>query len=263
MFVHSFDGVKIHCKVYGTGKPVVLVHGVPGQGSNWKKVASLLKENFLVVIIDLRGYGRSEKPEEFSLSDHVKDINAVMREIHLNPEEVVLAGHSYGSMVSLAFSSRTEVRGLALISPPLILRKDFTDWMILHMPACIWKPLLFSSNFITRRIYRRMFFSPETPEEIYEEFIEDNADYISSLPPQSFRNISKIDYDARRYQSKARSVIVVGEHDGITPPVDARELADFLGAELHIITSAGHMILYEKPTELYNIIRRFIEETTG
>lgn len=264
-FFSSFDGVKIHYEIRGRGRPLVFLHGIPGRALNWARVIEMLKGNFLAVALDFRGYGSSEKPERFTMLDHVRDVELLIRELGIEPNKAVLVGHSYGTMIALMLCSRSPVGGTLLISPPLELRKDFTDFMILHLPSWIWKPLLFSSNFFTRRLYRKLFFSPSTPEEVYEEFVEENVGYIESLPPQSFKNPSTFEYRAYDYAPKVKTVatVVVGEDDRVTPPAEAERVAELLNARLIKLPNAGHMLPYEKPEALARIIRDFCGRLPG
>ena len=64
-FFSSFDKAKIHYEVNGTGKPVLLIHGFTGKGSDWKQKPlydSLVARGFKVITADLRGNGLSDKP---------------------------------------------------------------------------------------------------------------------------------------------------------------------------------------------------------
>jgi pimeloyl-ACP methyl ester carboxylesterase len=61
----SFDGVKIYYEVKGEGYPVVLIHGFSGTCQGWKKgklYGDLLRSGHKVVMMDLRGNGKSDKP---------------------------------------------------------------------------------------------------------------------------------------------------------------------------------------------------------
>lgn len=60
----DLDGVGIEYEVTGVGRPVVLLHGFPDSGRLWRhQVPALAGAGFQVVVPDLRGYGRSGKPE--------------------------------------------------------------------------------------------------------------------------------------------------------------------------------------------------------
>lgn len=56
------DGVEIDALVGGSGSPLLLLHGWPETRVGWAKVAPVLAKHFTVVVPDLRGYGRSDKP---------------------------------------------------------------------------------------------------------------------------------------------------------------------------------------------------------
>ncbi len=260
-FLHSFDGVRMYYEVDGEGKPMLLLHGSPGQISNWKYVRSMLRYDYRLIIPDLRGYGRSDKPEIVHLEDYVKDIRMLLEELAVIDEEVTLVGHSFGSMVAMEYAASRDVRALVMIGPALTIPKSLTDWFILHFPAFLWKPVLFSNNPLTRRMYHSLFFSPKTDKAIYTEFIKDNASYIESLPPQTFRYLARMEYNGQESAGKVRTrtLIMVGEDDRVTPPNGARRLAELIErAELRVIPEAGHMVLYEKPGKIVAAIKEFL-----
>ena len=59
------DGVGIEYDVTGEGPPVVLLHGFPDSGRLWRHQVPVLAEaGFTVIVPDMRGYGRSDKPLE-------------------------------------------------------------------------------------------------------------------------------------------------------------------------------------------------------
>ena len=263
--IKSFDGVELNvCSNFWgrhvEGRVAVLLHGSPGQVSNWRfQVDYLVKRGHPVIVYDQRGYGRSGKPKEVCLEDYLRDLSAVLRALSVEDRQAVLAGHSFGTMVALPYAVTHDVPALCLVGPVLKLRTDFTDWIIQHFPPAIWKRLFFTENFLTRRMYRNLFFSRETPDEVYEEFIRNNRDYLESLPPHTFKYLYRmLDYDATKYAPKVRAntTILVGEEDKVTPPEESRKLHELIpNSKLLVVKGAGHMILYEKP----DIVNKEIE----
>ncbi|GII03687.1 alpha/beta fold hydrolase [Planobispora takensis] len=88
----------------GDGPPVLLLHGHPRTHATWHRVAPLLAGQFTVVCPDLRGYGRSSKPETtpdhepYSKRAMARDCVALMRE--LGHERFAVAGHDRGCYVA-------------------------------------------------------------------------------------------------------------------------------------------------------------------
>jgi len=258
-------GVRLHVVEMGEGDPpIVLLHGSPGQYTNWRYVAECLSSRHRVVAYDQRGYGRSDKPVHVTLQDYIDDLDAVMSALGLEPQRTVLVGHSFGAVVALEYAARKPVYRLVLVSPVYRYRADFIDKLVSRLPPLFWRRLFFTDNPFTRSLYRRVFFSPRTPGYVYEEFIEDNAEYISSLPPHVFRYLSMMlnGYTAEEAARRVRSptLIIVGGDDRVTPPSEAEKLQRIIpGARMALIPCAGHMILYEKPTALCTEIEWFIE----
>ncbi len=103
-YFSSFDGTKIYYEVRGEGKPVLLVHGFIVDGSSWKRTAlytDLLNNGYQVVILDMRGNGRSGKPHDSTAYDNdaeAKDIMLLMNLLKTNQYSVV--GYSRGSIIT-------------------------------------------------------------------------------------------------------------------------------------------------------------------
>jgi pimeloyl-ACP methyl ester carboxylesterase len=95
-------GVGIEYDVTGEGRPVVLIHGFPDSGRLWRhQVTALAESGFRVIVPDLRGYGRSDKPsnvEAYALSALAGDVLAVMADAGVERAHVV--GHDWGAAVA-------------------------------------------------------------------------------------------------------------------------------------------------------------------
>lgn len=119
MFLHGaesrytvVDGYRIHYYAVGPahGEAVVLVHGLGGRSEDWQKLAPYLaKAGYRVYMPDLPGYGRSQRPADFSYS--VTDESAVVLGLldALGLKQVDLAGWSMGGwIVQLAAAKRPD-----------------------------------------------------------------------------------------------------------------------------------------------------------
>ncbi len=248
----------------GMGEPVIiLLHGSPGQISNWKHLIPCLEKHYRVVAFDQRGYGGSSKPRRVSLEDYLEDLNQLIEKLGLKDDEVVLVCHSFGGLVAQEYAVRHRVRGLVLVGSLTILRPGIIDHIIWYTPPFIWRKLFFTENPLTRRFYRKLFFSKHTPSQIYEEFIKDNKEYLEDLPAHVFRYLKYFkDYNASVNVPKIKTptLIIVGEEDKVTPVEESRKLNEMIeNSKLVIIKNAGHMVLYEKPRELCKHILEFIE----
>ncbi|RZT92569.1 alpha/beta fold hydrolase [Rivibacter subsaxonicus] len=98
--VTSTNGTRVTFEVYGSGPPLLLVHGsFSDQRSNWEFVAPLLSRQFMVHAVARRGRGQTDATIGHRLEDEAQDVAAIVRSID---EPVFLLGHSYGAQVALA-----------------------------------------------------------------------------------------------------------------------------------------------------------------
>lgn len=112
------NAVTVSYSKYGSGPPLVLVHGgFSDDITNWDFVRSLLEDRFTVYAIARRGRGETTATVGHSLQDEAKDVVAVIEEVS---EPVFLLGHSYGALCSLAAAAQVpdRIRKLVLYEPP-------------------------------------------------------------------------------------------------------------------------------------------------
>ena len=114
------DGVGIEYEVTGQGRPVMLLHGFPDSGRLWRhQVPALAGAGFRVIVPDLRGYGRSDKPqpiEAYSMMFLAADVLAVLADLEIERAHVV--GHDWGAALAwgLAALASDRVDHLAVLS---------------------------------------------------------------------------------------------------------------------------------------------------
>ena len=89
--------VSLHYEDYGSGSPVVLIHGYPLSGRAWdKQVPVLLENGYRVITYDRRGFGKSSQPViGYDYDTFANDLHALLEALDLR--DVILVGHSMGT----------------------------------------------------------------------------------------------------------------------------------------------------------------------
>jgi pimeloyl-ACP methyl ester carboxylesterase len=114
------DGVGIEYEVTGDGPAVILLHGFPDSGRLWRhQVSALAGAGFKVIVPDLRGYGRSDKPpsvRDYGMRQLVGDVLAVIGSSGAERAHVV--GHDWGAAIAwvLAAYAPAQVERLVALS---------------------------------------------------------------------------------------------------------------------------------------------------
>jgi pimeloyl-ACP methyl ester carboxylesterase len=117
------DGFRLAYERSGSGPPVVLLHGWPGDHTDHEALVPLLADRAEVVVPDLRGFGASDKHAEppadaYSAAAQARSVVGLIEELGLEPP--VIAGYDIGSRIAQAVSRETPAAVRALVvSPPL------------------------------------------------------------------------------------------------------------------------------------------------
>ena len=100
----------------GAGMPILLTHGFGASTGMWAGQVAAFKDRYRLIPWDMRGHGLTECPEDLSLYSQAHteaDMGALLD--HLAIEQAVIAGHSLGGFMSLAFNVRHPERVSALV----------------------------------------------------------------------------------------------------------------------------------------------------
>lgn len=104
------DGARIWYATYGSGSPVILLHGGLGHSGNWGyQVPALVGNGYRAVLVDSRGHGRSTRdarPYTYDLM--ASDVAAVMDALRI--EKAALVGWSDGACTALVLASQASMR---------------------------------------------------------------------------------------------------------------------------------------------------------
>jgi pimeloyl-ACP methyl ester carboxylesterase len=104
------EGARIHYATYGSGLPIILLHGGLGHSGNWGyQVPALVAGGYRAILIDSRGHGRSTRDAQpFSYELMASDVLAVMDALHL--EKAGMVGWSDGACTALVLAAKTPSR---------------------------------------------------------------------------------------------------------------------------------------------------------
>lgn len=150
------DGVQLAVRHAGQGQALLLLHGHPQTQAMWHRVAPRLAEHFHVVLMDLRGYGDSGRPEplpeHYSKREMALDALAVMQA--LGHERFQVLAHDRGARVAhrLAADHPQAVQRLMLldIAPTLAMYEQTSEafaraywhWFFLIQPPPLPEALI-------------------------------------------------------------------------------------------------------------------------
>lgn len=97
------NGITLHYVRGGSGPTLLLVHGFPQDWYEWRGVMSRLATTFTVIVVDLRGVGRSDASRDgYDAATMADDLNQLVEQLGLGP--VYIAGHDIGGWVAYAYA---------------------------------------------------------------------------------------------------------------------------------------------------------------
>ncbi|WP_159440880.1 alpha/beta fold hydrolase [Jatrophihabitans endophyticus] len=256
---------------------VVLVHGWSQDHTSWDDVVELLDTDhpdLRVVAYDARGHGRSDAgPRRTGTVDQFADDLADVVTGLVPAGQVVLAGHSLGGPIIMAFAQRfpdllrDRVRGVLLVATSSAdLGKDvFGLSARLTAPAIAVAPVvtkvrswsrarvnLYHPGLIAWAI-RRGFYGPgaATAHNRYRTAAQTSRSHPATVAQLVDEMIRLDRADALAVLDTVPTVILAGTKDGLCPIAHSRAMADAMpGAQFVVLPRAGHMLPYERPAEV-------------
>ncbi len=265
-FATSKDGLKIRYEVRGAGAPLALIMGFSGSGRAWsERFLGLMEKRFRTLVIDNRGTGESDKPDQpWTLRDMAADAAAVLE--HAGVAQSHVYGISMGGMIAqefaLAYPSR--VKGLVLgctncgaahsipAKPEDVAKlvpqpgMSPVEQARLAFSAACGKAFLASADgqaFIESQLVEQSQY-PASPMHTYQRQME---------------AIMGFDTFARLGEIKSPTLVIHGDDDAIVPVANAEVLHGAIaGSRVHILSGAGHMFFWEKTEQSVKVPADFL-----
>lgn len=236
------DGARIWYATYGSGPPVVLLHGGLGHGGNWGyQVPALVDAGYRAVLVDSRGHGRSTRdarPYKYELM--ASDVLAVMDTLKLQRAAVV--GWSDGACVALI---------LAMQAPARVAGVFFFGC---NMDPSGTKDILEPGPILERCFARHAKDYAQlsaTPDQ-FKAFVAAVTQMMQTEPNYSAHDLAAIGVPV---------AIVQSEHDEFIKREHAEYLARSIpGAELIVLPDVSHFAPLQRPDEFNRVVRAFVDK---
>lgn len=242
----SFDGVPIAFEMLGDGSsPVVFVHGLVGDHTDFASQVAFLASNHRIVTMDLPGSGESGHDRlSWTMEAFGEDVATVVN--HLDLDHVVLVGHSLGGNVTVEAAKRLDgrVAGLVWLSSFRSLdtfpsTSETADW---------FAPFNTDPQAAVEDLSRRNFgpnADPVLVDSVVAKAKAGDPKRTVDLLKSKFQHDRSVATTLRHLNS---SVVA------INPDFKPTDEASFRrhGVELRLIPRVGHFLMMEAPDALNN-----------
>lgn len=266
--IKSFDGTKINYEISRSKTSssfLIFIHGVGGDLTAWRKERYFFhKKGVSTIAIDLRGHGKSDRPDlaiNYKLENFSKDIYQIIKKEKI--KKFILVGHSFGGMVTIMFHklfpslAKSYILVDSTYKSPRRLKQFFKN-------HSFFKHIL--NHILENEDLRKKHFSHVK----YQKYIgtgEYNLMRIfSDITHTSFKSwvftyetLANFDGIKIIKSIKKRMLIIEGSKDTVINLIKAKKLIKLIKhSELKVIPDATHILVINNPKELETNIYNFI-----
>jgi pimeloyl-ACP methyl ester carboxylesterase len=280
----SVGGVHLNVEVHGPddAPTVVLIHGWTCSIPFWAPVISTLREDLRVVAYDLRGHGASDLPDrgQYSMQALVDDLGTVLDATLPTGQQATLVGHSMGGMTVMASALSKQI--VERTRNVLLASTGFTE---LAAAARLFPFAARSPRWgalATRTLMNsRLPLGPVTPlgrsmlkygtlgPQSSKQLAQYNAQIVHACTSRSRASwghvLDGVELGDAIGHLAVPTAVLVGTADRLTPPAQARRIAEMLPscAGLTELSGIGHMTPLEVPDVVADLIRTLAARPTG
>jgi pimeloyl-ACP methyl ester carboxylesterase/uncharacterized RmlC-like cupin family protein len=268
--ITSPAGADIFVRWGGQGPVVVLLHGYAENSDSWVPLARDLMKDHTVVVPDLRGIGRSSKPESgYDKKTEAKDIRSVV--VALGFDRTAVVAHDIGNMVAYAYASMypDKVERLVVMDAPI---PGIDPWNeILQNPA-VWhfgfhgpdaeRLVAGRERIYFDRIWDDFTGNPGVPNNATRDFYAETYAQPGGMRA-GFAQFTAFSQDAKDNQvfeqtKLSMPVLAIGGEKsfGALQAVIMRHVAT--NVEGAVVKGSGHWLMEERPAETVALIRNFL-----
>jgi 3-oxoadipate enol-lactonase len=233
------------------GMPVVFVHGFPFDHTMWEPQMKALPNHFRAITYDVRGHGASDVGDgQYTIEFFVDDLVALLD--HLVIDKAVFCGLSMGGYIVLRAYERYPERFKALVLCDTKSEADNNEGKIKR--SATLKTLKTEGVGVFADEFVKAIFAPES-FQTHPEVIESTKRTIRANSPIGISGAAlalatRTDTTGVLSKIQVPTLILVGEHDKLTPPSASEAMQrQITGSEIQIIRHAGHMSNLENASE--------------
>ncbi len=266
---HDAGDAAIYYEIDGQGPPLVLLHGYALNSLVWEFQKSVLSKSNTIIMVDLRGFGKSSCGKRWSGAVMADDIKGLIDNLRLN--DVTILGFSMSGPVAvrLAYQCPEIISRLIIVSSILpssgrpksagerrlqerelaALRRGGVD---------AWAEAI---GFGNGPLVDGMFDLNPKIAPLWKRIIErHHRDYLQCMLEGRLNTPSTTDWRSRLAQIRQKTLIIAGARD--RKFLDAsRHLADTIpNSRLAVIENAGHMVNLEQPYEFNRVVLDFMAD---
>ena len=261
----------LYYKEVGEGTPILLLHGFGASSYSWRHVMEGLQNDYRVIAVDLKGFGKSIKPEDnnYSVYHQAHFISQWIDKLDLH--NVTIIGNSFGGGVALASAILDREKKVKRIDRMVLIDSIAYDQSIPFFINLMRIPVirdigfaLFSPEFQVRKTLEKAYYDDS---KISEKSIIEYASALQEKAGQKaiFKSAEQLIPDdlelfTERYKSiEIPTLIIWGAHDEVIPLEFGYRLKnDIQNAQLVIIENSGHVPQEENPALTLEAIRSFL-----
>ncbi len=253
----------------GAGEPVIFLHGFPASSHLWRGVVGEMPPGHRLVVVDLLGFGRSDRPNGASLSApaHAARVRALMDELRINAACIV--GHAMGGAVAqaLALDAPARVTRVCLVNstafdawPRHAARLARSCAAVAPVGRALGAPLLAG---LVHGSLLRGFADEEAGRHALDQFLRA---YTTHLGVEALVAQLRAMYDptlpglaARLARIAQPTAIVWGEHDPwLSVSTGERLRRAIPGATLDVIADARHFTPEDAPARVASAVAELL-----
>lgn len=255
--------ISIYYETRGSGEPLLLISGLGADNSSWLGVVRELSEHFMTIVIDNRGSGRSDVPDnKYTISDMAEDVVNLLD--HLKIEKAHVIGHSMGGYIAQEYAITYPARVNKLIlesTAPVSTEKNnmlFKDMYEQLKREKDPEPLL--------RRWTKLLFAPGllTDNSFAEMFIRNSVRYPYLQKEDGFKGQIEaiMSFDARERVSsiKTKTLVLAGKDDILITPQESETLVkNIQGSVFTVLDGVAHCTHIEDPKLFISTVIDFLK----